>query len=279
VITAVTGTPGSGKSFRAVHSIVKALLRGKFVITNVALREGWEYRLARSGLKGFAWRHMGRWGKARLEVRAAELRGRVFYADSLVQLERVRVPCHKCGRRPGTEKQETADPERFCTHRRKEGVALAVVDEAYKWLNNRAYSSADRSTHVEWFKLHRKLGIDVELIEQHYDAIDKQVRDLIEFVIRLRNLKNVRLAGVRFVPFNLFLAIHVWNQGPAAKRHVAKRELYSLDWTRELYDTFATFHGVDALPEAEQIWLGSAQAGELGTVRHQSSEGQLAQAA
>jgi KaiC/GvpD/RAD55 family RecA-like ATPase len=261
VIVAVTGTPGSGKSFRAVHSIVGALKSGKWVVTNVALQEGWEDRLAGAGLYGFLLRVFRR--RVRLAAIAAGYRRRVYYARDLGELERVRIPCAKCGRRHGTRRQAAAQPEVYCAHQPKEGRALAVIDEAFKWLNNRAYNRDDREAHVVWFKLHRKLGVDVELIEQHFDSIDKHIRDLVEFVVRLRNLRNVRFGGVHIIPFNLFLAIHVWNQGPVSKRHVAKRQVYTLDWSKGLYDTFATFHGVDELPEERMIWLGDHEGGRL----------------
>jgi len=88
----------------------------------------------------------------------------------------------------------------------------------------------------------------VYLLSQHMDAVDKQVRDRVEYKVTLRNLKRVRIAGVPLMPINYFLAIWEWSQGSSgSKKSIAKRRFYGLDWRRGLYDTFQTYGRVRGL--------------------------------
>ena len=104
-------------------------------------------------------------------------------------------------------------------------------------MNARSWSAEDRKLIVRFFSQHRKLGWDVDLIAQHAEMIDKQVRNLCEYIVYLRNFKKAAFGGIRLVPFNLFFAVTTWH---AAQRVVVKRELFRLSWLKGLYDTNAT---------------------------------------
>jgi zona occludens toxin len=222
VIAAVTGAPGSGKSYYCTRKIADSLDRGKMVATNVTLVDGWEQRLACRNRLRLAM-------PGRVDSKAAEYARNSYYTDSLGELMRVRLSGEG------------------------ESRGVAVIDEAHEWLNNRTWDDEDRKDFVRWFSLHRKLGWDTYLITQHIDSIDKQIRDRIEFHIVLRNVRNMKFAGIPVMPCNAFLAIWVWLGGPRTKRHIAKRELFFLDGRRKLYDTMG-LQGLDQDID-NAIWL------------------------
>jgi len=222
VIFAVTGTPGSGKSFYAVRKIADSVTRGKLVATNVPLEAGWSLEIAK--------RHtpLAFLRRGRVKKRARLYESRVYLLQDMSELVNIRLR--------GTG----------------EGRGIAVLDEAHEWVNSRMWKDEGRATMVAWFSKHRHYGWDVYLITQYLDSIDKQIRDRVEWHVVLRNLKAVKLMGIRLFWFNLFLAIHVWAGGPTAARHVGKREAFLLDSRRKLYAT----HGL-AFEDAGEatIWL------------------------
>jgi zona occludens toxin len=203
LITAVTGTPGAGKGVYAVRKSVEAIERGKVLVTNVPMVADWTERVA--------YRHpVRRLIPKRRGKLAARYQRHVLYVRTLEDLARVRVP--------GDE----------------EGRWIAVIDEAGDFLNAREWREEGRKENVGWFNKHRHLGADVYLIAQDLDNLDRQVRSKAEYVCRLRNLRRMKVAGIPVSPVNLFLAITRWND-PA--KTVAKRECYTLNWTKDLYDT------------------------------------------
>jgi hypothetical protein len=136
-----------------------------------------------------------------------------------------------------------------------------VIDEAHEWLNSRTWEDENRAAYISFFSEHRKRGWDGYVISQHIDSIDKQLRDRFEYQVTLRNLRRAKIAGIPIAPFNLFLAIWVWRQGPTTgAKHVAKRQLYGLTWERRLFDTHAFVGaleaGTDDDPDA--VWLPRA---------------------
>jgi hypothetical protein len=215
VIVAVTGTPGSGKTFRLVCEIADHLSRGGYVATNVRLADDWQERLARRSLLTRFYR------PARREQLLA---GRFIFSEDVDELLRVQLPPPRKG-----------EPW--------EGRGLWVLDEAHEALNSRTWADDSRLKVVRWLSRSRHRGWDVRLGTQHFDSLDKQLRDRCEFEELVRNMKRAQIAGLPIVPFNLFLAIRTWRGGPSVKRHVAKRSLYLLDDRRKLYDT----HGLYAL--------------------------------
>jgi hypothetical protein len=204
----VTGTPGAGKSYYAVRKIVDNLQRGKLVATNVPLCEGWEVELAKRTLGS-------RLIPGRVQRRAAFYRDRSMQVRTLDELMQIQLA--------GSD----------------EGRGVCVLDEAHEWLNSRLWDADKelRQRYVDWFSTHRHAGWDVYLISQHLDSVDKQVRDRVEFNVRLRNMKRARLAGFPIVPMNVFLAVHTWNGGPQSKKVITKREWFLLDGRRKLYST------------------------------------------
>lgn len=56
-----------------------------------------------------------------------------------------------------------------------------VLDEAGIEYNNRKFKSMQQST-IEWFKLHRHYGVDVDFISQSWDDVDITIRRLVDEV-------------------------------------------------------------------------------------------------
>lgn len=210
MITLVTAPPGGGKSYYAIRRVVDAIMEGKPVAGNVELTPGWVTRIVRRN-----WVLWLRPFKRREFIRHAE--DRYHFSEDLDELFSLDLAG------------------------KGEGRGRMVLDEAHNWMNARSWSAGDRETIVRFFSQHRKLGWDVDLIAQHPEMIDKQVRNLCEYIVHLRNLKKASWGGVRIFPFNLFLAITCWH---AAARVVVKREVFRLTWKKDLYDTAATSHGL-----------------------------------
>lgn len=237
MIALVTGTPGSGKTLYTCRRIEHAILAGKMVATNVVLVEDWADRIARSSPLLRLYPRLRR-------RRIATWRSRLVYVETVDDLARVRLST------TGYEK-------------RLEGRGVAVLDEAGEFLDARAWSEdrEQRKRTNRWFQQHRKLGWDVYLIAQQPELVDKQVRELAEYEVRLRNLRRFRVAGVPLAPFNLFLALWGWH-GVRSPRPMRK-EVFTLSRrTAGLYNTHQVVHtvgeedGQDAL-----IWLPRPTAG------------------
>jgi hypothetical protein len=229
MIYLISGPPGNGKSFYAIRAATKALEEGKVVAGNVELVQDWPRRLARHN-----WAWWIRWLRRRRFLAVAA--DHYHFTEDLAELAAIRL------------------------HGKGEGRGLMILDEGHNWMNARSWSADDRREIVRFFSQHRKLGWDVLLIAQHPEMIDKQVRNLVEYNVYLRNLKKARWAGIPIFPFNLFLAVWCWH---SAQRTVVKREVFPLSWRKGLYDTNATSHGLSGGEEGESgvIWLPSPSQG------------------
>lgn len=219
MIYLVTGPPGSGKSFYAVRKLAQAIDDGKLAATNVELTENWAHLVA--GLNPV--RHLVPGMKRR---RAELFERRVLVSPDPLEVMSARLEGEG------------------------EGRGVMVLDEAHNWMNSREWTAADRKQLVKFFTQHRKLGWDVYLITQDAEMLDKQVRTLYEVHVHLRNMRNAKVMGVRLFPFNFFLAIHTWH---SSKNVILDREFYKLSRARHLYDSMATFGGLDELLEAGPV--------------------------
>jgi zona occludens toxin len=219
LITLITAPPGGGKSYYAVRRVADGIMEGKPVAGNVRLVDGWERKIAGRNWVLWVRPFKRRWFLAN----AATL---YHFTEDLDELFRLRL---------GGE---------------GESRGRMVLDEGHNWMNARSWSAGDRARIVRFFSQHRKLGWDVDLIAQHAEMIDKQVRNLCEYIVYLRNMKKASWGGVRIFPFNLFLAVTTWH---AAQRVVVKRELFRLTWRKDLYDTNQLSHGLEEDDEGAPI--------------------------
>src|SRR5487761_1485479 len=178
MIVLLTGTPGSGKSYAAVRTIIDAVEHGKMVATNVPLRADWALVAARANI-------FSRLLPGRVDARRRRFESLVFVSEELDELLRVRL------------------------RGEHEGRGVLVLDEVHRWLNARTWDAdesgakaskdtavARRLEIVRWFSAHRHYGWDVWLCTQTAENIDRQVRSLFEYVVICRNLKRFKIGGV-----------------------------------------------------------------------------------
>lgn len=86
--------------------------------------------------------------------------------------------------------------EWFKDHKFKEGAISLYIDEAQTIFNSRAdWKTQERSNWVKFFTQHRKLGLNVYVIAQMHEMIDKQIRSLTEYEVHHRKVNNVGWFG------------------------------------------------------------------------------------
>ena len=224
MIAIVEGTLGAGKTYYALRLIDDALGRGLPVATNVDLGPDALLRAAKA-------HPLRRLSAAACRRRAVSLSAGVLVSEDLDQLMDVRL------------------------HGKGESRGLMVLDEAHNWMNARTWNNGQRERLVRFFSQSRKLGWDIYIISQRAEMIDKQVRNLAEYQVSLKNLRRFRKFGLG-LPFNLFVAVWRWNVH--ADRTIIKRDSYTLNRrVAGMYDTFATSHGLghDVGTDGAAIWL------------------------
>lgn len=191
MIRAITGLPGSGKSYYVASATVNAVKDGKKVLTNMELSLP-----ALSAASGSA------------------------YVDGEV------VGLRQLHRGEDFTRFYCADGE---------GSALLVLDESASYFNARQWKDDDRQNQMVFFQQHRKLGFDVLLVAQRLAFIDKQVRELVEFEVKAKNLAR-RLPLIKRRP--LFFYRTEWTETNDRKKDRVRAEY---EWFRPsvgaLFDT------------------------------------------
>ena len=223
MIQIIQGTPGSGKSAVATVDMLEFLQDGGIVACNYDLVPGWQFHLADMLPRV-------RWGIADRNEVASSYWRRAFKIgthDTIYQL---------------SEKLREIAPDRIDKRGRiKEGTGRLYLDEAQFLFNSREW--ANNSGFIEFFTQHRKLGWDIYLIAHAEDMIDKQIRRLIEYESRLRNLNKVKPFGLFPVcPYPVFLSIVRYAGIAAGAGEIAWRRLYRLrPGYASLYDSMEIF--------------------------------------
>jgi hypothetical protein len=263
----VTGPMGAGKSYFGVRQIVRAIMRGKYVITNVLLREDWA-RLVAKHASPLSYRL----NFIPLDFLGAKYRRRKIFYESLYIYE--------------------TELERAMKYRvpgKKEGRAVFVWDEAHNDLNNREWNSTKvvkgkgakkvertnlvtgettegdvtekdvRSLILKWATQLRKLGFVGYLISQHGDNTDAALRRICNMEVRLRNQREqVRFLGLRICPIPFFLAMYLPANTPRIGRGspYISIDRYFLGWEKKCYDSMGLFHNIQEHIEGEDaVWL------------------------
>jgi len=233
MISYVTGTLGSGKSTYGARKAGRALLEGRAVATNMRFVDGWQEVVAR---RFPSYRLASAAKRQRL---CEEIESRYLYEPDLSRLLATRL------------------------HGHGEARGLMVVDESHNELNNRTWENEEQREALRRATLLRKRGWEALFLSQHKDNTDAAVRRIAAVEIRVinwRQLTRVPVLGTPLLPFPLFLALAYPTNVPAgikdAKR-VMWRELYTLGWTRRLFDTFEDFGSIAEDVEGA-LWLPAA---------------------
>jgi len=143
MIYGIVGKPGGGKSYEAVvYHIIPALSKGRKVITNLPLNVD-----------------------LLIKTFGEDVRDLIVVIDGKLQ-------DFGSNRRPFSNITDYNDG-----WRNKDGqAALYVVDEAHLVLPTRGCNVPI----LEWYSMHRHLGIDIILITQNFRKLNRDVKDMIE---------------------------------------------------------------------------------------------------
>jgi len=203
-ITLFSGNPGQGKSLHLCMEIYQRLKNNRNVIANFPIVESVFYKKRLFSSKIVKIKKMGKFEyipNANLTVR------------KLVQYA-----------------MENHKP-------REEAQTLLCIDECQLFFNPREYMKSDRLSWNNFFIQHRKLGYKIILVAVNGRILDRQIRDIIEFDIKHRQVSNFGGIGKLF-PRGLFACITYW---------CANKKKLSMDFIRysnfygEMYDTYKMF--------------------------------------
>lgn len=120
----------------------------------------------------------------------------------------------------------------------REAQALLVIDEAQLLFNARDWHR-DHGRRMQWIRFmtqSRKLGYNVVLIAQDPRAIDRQIRDIADQVVRHFKLNGIW--WLFWLPLPTFVVAYKWNHSNLD----ASRDLVVLrPWIARRYETTAVF--------------------------------------
>jgi len=223
MITILQGTMGSGKSATCTAMAFDHLKKGGVVATNFKLVDGWSYELARHSIFGMF--------SERLRcLNAASHYNRHFFVNSLDAIRSI------------DPKQLAERDLATVDGKYQEGQGLLILDECQLIFNSRKWEK--NFSWIEFFTQSRKLGWDVLLVAHSMDMVDSQIRPLIEFEARFRNLQRVRIPilGLPLSPIPAFLIVYRYAGLGAGASNVVKKDIAPLPlWAARLYDSLQVF--------------------------------------
>lgn len=124
----------------------------------------------------------------------------------------------------------------------REGAIKLYIDECSLIFSARDWGMANRRAWIRFFQLHRKLGYDVYLITQMDTMIDKNIRGLVEYEVKHRQLNKVgwvgALASVLFLGHPVTCAVTYWY---GQKMRLSAQWLIGRKKWFRLYDTYKIF--------------------------------------
>ena len=198
MITLYSGTPGSGKSLHLISLILRCLSWGRLVICNFPI-----LFTDKEKKKGYGDRFF-------------YMTNEEITVDSLISFALDHDMIEKC----------------------KESQCLVIIDEAGGRFNCRDFAKSDRSTWIDFFSQHRKLGFDFILVAQNDRMIDRQIRGYIETEKKHRKVNN--FGPFWILPFPVFVAIEYWY---VAKQRVGSEFFFYRKSIGNRYDSFKMFSG------------------------------------
>lgn len=129
-------------------------------------------------------------------------------------------------------------------HKKKEGMALLIIDEAQLLFNARSWQSNDHKGWISFFTQHRKYCCDVIMVAQFDRMIDRQIRSLFEYECKHRKVSRFGFRGLLLsLLFGSFVCVESWYGIQAKVSHYFFRYNKRLGL---LYDTFAVWKKASA---------------------------------
>lgn len=143
--------------------------------------------------------------------------GTVYYSDTLElipeaieRLVRIRYGVIlESGQMVAVPREEMARIHEVTPPGTDEMPVLIIMDEAQRYLNARDHADKGKRPLFEWCCESRHDSNDLIFISQNALNIDNQIRRLVTYVTRVRNMTGFKIAGVRW-PFRQFL-VHVFD--------------------------------------------------------------------
>lgn len=233
MITILQGTLGSGKSATCTAMALEHLKKGGVVATNFGLVDGWSYELAKHSI-------FGMFSEKKRCENALSHYNRHFHIQSLEAIKKI------------NPKSLAEKDLKTIDGKYQEGQGLLILDECQLIFNSRKWDK--NMDWIEFFTQTRKLGWDVLLVAHTVEMIDSQIRPLIEYEARFRNLQKIRIPiiGLPLSPIPAFAIVYRYaGLGPGSS-NVAKKDIAPLPlWAARLYDSLLVFSrdGWGANPE------------------------------
>ena len=144
--------------------------------------------------------------------------------------------------------------ERYALRNHQKGVehqTYVFIDECQLIFNTRDYAKTGRRDWLVFFTSHRHYGYEFNLITQHDEMLDKQIRAVVEHEVKHRKINNY----LWFLPITVFVAVETW-YGNNMKLHsefVIFRKRIS-----RMYDSYTLFDELaekypDEIPQGEAL--------------------------
>lgn len=133
----------------------------------------------------------------------------------------------------------------FQDHEFGEGKIKVFIDEAQIKFNSRDWRDDGKNNRNDWIKFftqHRKLGMDVYLVAQFHEMIDKQIRTLVEYEVSHRKVNNVgwfgKLVSIFALGHSVFVGVTRWY---GQKMRLSSEWFLGRNKYYQIYDTYKIF--------------------------------------
>lgn len=230
----INGRPGGGKSLTVAEFIYKAIKRGRNVIANFEINEGYFSKC----------RHPEKLGRF-IHISNEEWTRNAYFERNK---QGERLPLSSSNK--SFSYLDGLYGYAFNVHKRDKkgrfrlGQTILVLDECANLFNSRTWNSSDRLQWAEFFRQHRKLGYHVYLVAQDDRDIDKQIRELLQTEIECRDVTAYKLFGKvlgLLLGGKLFVRIQRNYSVKAGGRKKEARENAQFFTGRRYYDFYDSF--------------------------------------
>lgn len=125
----------------------------------------------------------------------------------------------------------------------REGAISVYIDEAQIIYNAREWNESNRKSWIRFYSQHRKLSMNIYLVAQFDQMIDKQIRALVEYEVKHRKVNNYGIFGTVVSALTLgkplVCAVTYWygmKQRLSSEFFLGTKKLYRLYDTTKIFD-------------------------------------------